>query len=120
MDSDGKDDDRTSGDRNVCDESLDARLKAARTRYQDKQAPHPGGSSTTMAQGMRLGLEMVSGVIAGGAIGWFLDRWLETEPWLLILFVLLGIGAGLMNVIRASAAMSRSDNTDDDATGRPG
>ena len=103
-------------DKGSRDEAFDTRLDAARARLKEKDAARDKGSSATMAQGLRLGLEMVSGVIAGGAIGWFLDRWLETEPWLLILFVLLGIGAGLMNVIRASAAMSRRDRARDDAT----
>mgnify|MGYP002152638149 CR=1 FL=1 len=36
----------------------------------------------------------------GVGIGWFLDRWLDTTPWLLIVFLFLGIGAGLSNAFR--------------------
>lgn len=99
-------------------EAFDARLEAARARHSVKQAPRSGGTPSSLAQGLRLGLEMVSGVIAGGALGWFLDLWLETEPWLLILFVVLGIAAGLMNVMRAAAAMDRASSADEDGTGR--
>ena len=52
---------------------------------------------------MRLSAELIGGVVAGGAIGWYLDKWLGNEkPWLFILFFLLGAAAGMMNVIRAA------------------
>jgi len=104
--------------RKAPDDSFDVRLKAARDRQTQQAAPRSTGASSSMAQGLRLGLEMVSGVVAGGAIGWFLDRWLKTEPWLLILFAVLGIAAGLMNVMRAAAAMGRADAPDDDGPER--
>jgi ATP synthase protein I len=57
-----------------------------------------------MAKGMRATSELVGGVLVGGFIGWQLDRWLGTKPWLLILFFLLGVGAGFWNVMRGAFA----------------
>ncbi len=51
---------------------------------------------------MKLSAELIGGVVAGGAIGWFLDGWLQTKPWLFILFFLLGTAAGMRNLIRAA------------------
>ncbi|MDP7642483.1 MAG: AtpZ/AtpI family protein, partial [Alphaproteobacteria bacterium] len=39
-------------------------------------------------------------------IGWFLDDWLDTRPWLLIVFLFLGIGAGLSNAFRLARKYS--------------
>jgi len=37
---------------------------------------------------------------AGAVIGWLLDRWLGTKPWLILVFFILGFAAGLLNVYR--------------------
>ncbi len=45
-----------------------------------------------------IGLHMVSGPLVGVAIGYFLDEWLDTGPWLKLVFLIIGIGAGFLNV----------------------
>lgn len=60
-----------------------------------------------------IGLHMVSGPLVGVAIGYGLDVWLETGPWCKLIFLLVGIGAGFLNVYRDSrrllARMARED-----------
>lgn len=53
-----------------------------------------------LALAWRISTELVAAVAVGGFIGYALDRWLETEPWLLIAFTLLGAVAGMLNVFR--------------------
>ncbi len=53
--------------------------------------------------GLRVGVELVSALAVAVAIGWFLDKWLGTKPFLLMLFVVLGGGAGVANVWRLVA-----------------
>jgi ATP synthase protein I len=53
-----------------------------------------------MGIGLRVGVEMVSALVVAIAIGWWLDSFFHTRPFLLMLFVLLGGAAGLMNVWR--------------------
>lgn len=60
---------------------------------------------TALSFGMRIGLELVVAVAVGVAIGWAFDRWLGTRPWAMILFLFLGIGAGMWNVYRAVSGM---------------
>ncbi len=55
-----------------------------------------------IARGFRLSTELVAGVVVGAMIGWLLDRWLGISPWGLIVFLLLGFAAGVVNVIRAA------------------
>ena len=55
-----------------------------------------------MARGFRLSSELIAGVIVGAVLGWGLDRALSTSPWGMIIFVLLGFTAGVVNVVRAA------------------
>ena len=86
--------------------SFEERLRAARTK-QGRDAPAPPAetvdtttTSGAMGVGMRVGVELVSALAVGVAIGWGLDWLLGTKPWLLALFVLLGGAAGVANVWR--------------------
>ena len=82
------------------------RLRAAqegrRDRADDRVGRAPSGA---LGIGFRIGIELVSAILVGVGIGWLLDRWLGTRPWLLLLFLLLGGGAGILNVVRAAANM---------------
>ena len=49
--------------------------------------------------------ELVAGVVVGALIGWLLDRWLGISPWGLIVFLLLGFAAGVLNVMRAAGVV---------------
>ena len=51
----------------------------------------------------RIGTEIVVAVAVGGAIGFVIDTWLDTKPWFLIVFLLLGNAAGLWNVFRITS-----------------
>ncbi len=86
------------------DGSFESRLEAARRKQgldPEPQADKAGGTQpTSMGVGLRVGVELLSTLIVGAAIGWFLDRGLHTSPAMLILFVLLGGAAGIANVWR--------------------
>ena len=62
---------------------------------------NPAGSA--MSLGLRAGSEFVSAVIIGLGIGWALDRVLHTNPAFLIVFFLIGVAAGIWNVIRLTS-----------------
>ncbi len=56
-----------------------------------------------MGLGFRVASELVAGVLVGGGIGWALDRWLGTSPFILIVMLVLGMLAGFWNVYRLAA-----------------
>ena len=60
-----------------------------------------------MAYGMRMATELVAAILVGGLIGWALDRWLGTTPWLFLVFFVLGFVAGVLNVLRAYERMRK-------------
>jgi len=85
--------------------TFEARLAKAR-----KSSKARGGKkldeSSAYGVATRLVAELVSGLVIGGGIGWLLDRWLGTKPWMMVVFFLLGAGAGLSNVVRAAKQMN--------------
>ena len=64
----------------------------------------PQARASAMAVGLRLSSELVAGVLVGAVLGWGFDRLLATSPWGLIVFLLLGFAAGVINVVRSSGA----------------
>ena len=58
------------------------------------------------ARGFRLSSELVAGVVVGAGIGWLIDRWLAISPWGLIVFLLLGFAAGVLNVMRSAGLVA--------------
>ena len=60
-------------------------------------------TGSAMSLGLRAGSEFVSAVILGLGIGWVLDRALHTNPAFLIVFFLIGVAAGIWNVIRLTS-----------------
>ena len=44
--------------------------------------------------------------MVGTGIGWLIDRWLGVSPWGLIVFLLLGFAAGVLNVMRSAGLIA--------------
>lgn len=83
-------------------DEIASRLRAAREREARTlgQAPEQRARVSGIGVGMRIGVELVASVAVGVLIGLGLDAWLGTRPWLMVLFLLLGGAAGVMNVYR--------------------
>ncbi len=80
---------------------FDERLSAARAKHGlDAPPAVKPGAASAYGIGLRVGVELVSALAVAVLIGWGLDAWLGTRPWLLGLFVLLGGAAGVANVWR--------------------
>lgn len=77
-------------------DALEARLAAAQAKHKPKEV-----ARSALAGGTRYAAEIAIATVVGGAIGWWLDGLLGTKPWLAILFLLLGVAAGFMNLLRA-------------------
>ena len=98
------------------DANLSARLKSLDARLGHAAGQRSGGESRTRAtsdasaigQAFRLSAEFVAGPIAGGAIGWTVDMLFGTSPWGLIVLLILGFLAGMLNLLRAAGLTGRS------------
>ncbi len=54
--------------------------------------------------GLRICADLLSAVIVGAALGYVLDNWFDTKPWCLIVFLIFGGAAGVLNVYRLAKA----------------
>lgn len=86
---------------------LDARLDQLKSRLdredirKSQQAEQSNSSKMELGQGLKLGAEFVSGILVGAGLGFVIDGWLGSSPFGLIIFLLLGFAAGVMNVLRS-------------------
>jgi len=88
-------------------DSLGERLRHVRrdAASEQSQTERPAADPSAIARGFRLSSELVAGVLLGAAIGWALDHWLGISPWGMIVFLLLGFAAGVLNVMRAAGVL---------------
>ncbi len=54
-----------------------------------------------LAEASSVGLILPSSIAVGLFFGYLLDNWLHTAPWMLLIFLVLGIVSGLLSVFRA-------------------
>lgn len=66
----------------------------------------------SIASASVVGLNLVSATFVGLFLGWWLDKWLGTKPWLLLAFLLFGIIAGFRNVIMEVRKIQKADAQD--------
>lgn len=83
-------------------ESLDARLKAAREREEERNRPKVQGADANYRLGSKVLAELLGGLVGGGLIGWVIDRFADTSPWGLLVMLFLGIIVAFRNIIRIS------------------
>jgi ATP synthase protein I len=106
-------------------EQLDARLKAAQARRGGRAGRgSKADGRTDRGEGIgfafRIGTELVAGLGVGAGIGWLLDDWLGTRPWLMIVFFILGAAAGMLNVYRALSGIGYGAGYRNDQDRKPG
>ena len=81
------------------------RLKIAKSKLEKKIPKKDNEKNTYLGNAFKLGTELVAAVVVGTIIGFILDSWFGTKPWFIIIFFLLGVTAGILNVIRTAKKM---------------
>ena len=87
-------------------QDLGERLDRARSSRKAAEAPPSDTAEKNILRvalglGMRFGVEMVVALGMGLGVGWLVDWALGTKPWGMVVFLVLGAAAGIMNVWRA-------------------
>ncbi|HEU5094376.1 MAG TPA: AtpZ/AtpI family protein [Reyranella sp.] len=92
--------------------TADLEARIARARAQRPVETGTGQPHRETANGLsiawRLMSEFVAAVIVGAGLGYLADMFLPTRPWGLIVMLLLGFAAGVLNVIRAAKEMNKA------------
>ena len=83
------------------------RLKIAKSKLKKELDDDKEKRGSFMGNAFKLGTELVAAVAVGTIIGFILDSWFDTKPWLIIIFFFLGAAAGMLNVIRAANKMQK-------------
>ena len=79
-----------------------ARLKIAKEKAKKYNQNNENQRSSSLGSAFKLSTEMVASVFVGATIGFILDNWFDTKPWLIIIFFFVGVVAGILNVIRSA------------------
>ena len=92
------------------DEDFKTRLKIAKNKLKNySKIRNNNQNNSFVGSAFKLGTELVSSVLVGTIIGFILDTWFDTKPWLIIIFFFLGAAAGMLNVIRTANRMQKED-----------
>jgi ATP synthase protein I len=101
-------------DKQHTDEALSARLQRLKEglgqirksgELSESSEAERAATASGYAKGFRLSSELVAGVVVGAGLGWLIDRGLGTSPWGLLIFLLLGFTAGVLNVMRTAGVV---------------
>ena len=90
-------------------EDFKTRLKIAKSKIKKEILADNQKRGAFMGNAFKLGTELVAAVAVGTIIGFILDSWFDTKPWLIIIFFFLGAAAGMLNVIRTANRMQKED-----------
>ena len=90
-------------------EDFKTRLKIAKSKLKKQVLSDNEKRGSFMGSAFKLGTELVAAVAVGTIIGFILDSWFDTKPWLIIIFFFLGTVAGILNVIRTANRMQKYD-----------
>ena len=89
---------------------ISARLKIAKKKINDNKRENNQSRSSVVGNAFKISTELVSTVVVASIIGFILDSWFDTKPWLIIVFFVIGITAGIMNVVKSAKKMQKNNN----------
>lgn len=88
--------------------NLTTRLKSAKDKMDRKSLNNDNNQPASLGMALKLSTEMVVAVLVGTIIGFILDSWFDSKPWLIIIFFIVGVAAGITNVIRTAKLMQNN------------
>ena len=89
---------------------LSTRLKIAKKKANKNSFTSNEKSSSALGAALKLSTEMVAAVLVGSIIGFILDNWFDSKPWLTVTFFFAGAAAGILNVIRTAKLMQKNSD----------
>ena len=87
--------------------ALSTRLKIAKKKANKNLFTKNKKNTSSLGIALKLSTEMVAAVLVGSIIGFILDNWFDSKPWLTIIFFFVGAAAGILNVVRSAKQMQK-------------
>ena len=91
-------------------DALSTRLKIAKKKANKNSLSNNKNNASSLGKALKLSTEMVAAVCVGSIIGFILDNWFDSKPWLTIIFFFVGAVAGILNVIRSAKLMQKNND----------
>ena len=88
-------------------DTIKTRLEIAKKKYDKKNFEKNSQSSSKLGLAFKMSTELVAAVLVGTIIGFILDNWFGTKPWLILIFFFVGVVAGIVNVIKSAKNMQK-------------
>ena len=85
------------------------RLEIAKNKIFKKSNISKQSSSSNLGTAFKMSTELVAAVVVGTIIGFILDNWFGTKPWLILIFFFVGVVAGILNVVRSAKNMQSKE-----------
>ena len=87
---------------------ISARLEIAKKNIKKDQITNESSNAASLGKALKIGTELVAAVVVGTILGFILDNWFDTRPWLTIIFFFMGVAAGFLNVIKSAKRMYKN------------
>ena len=91
----------------MSEDQFKTRLKIAKNKAKSRKSSKSEESSSSMGTAFKMSTELVAAVVVGTIIGFILDNWFGTKPWLILIFFFVGVIAGIMNVFKSAKRMQK-------------
>ena len=92
----------------MAEDRFKTRLKIAKKRINsEKINENKTDHKSYLGIAFKMSTELVSAVLVGTIIGFILDNWFDTKPWLILIFFFVGVIAGILNVIKSANKMQK-------------
>ena len=91
----------------MSEDQFKTRLKIAKNKVKSRKSTKNEESSSSMGAAFKMSTELVSAVAVGTIIGFILDNWFGTKPWLILIFFFVGVVAGITNVVKSAKKMQK-------------
>ena len=88
-------------------DTFKTRLEIAKKKASKRSLKGSQKSSSNIGIAFKLSTELVAAVAVGTIIGFILDDWFGTKPWLILIFFFVGVAAGIMNVVKSAKNMQK-------------
>ena len=89
---------------------LSTRLKIAKKKANKNSFTNNKKNTSSLGTALKLSTEMVAAVLVGSIIGFILDNWFDSKPWLTVILFFAGAAAGILNVIRSAKLMQKNSD----------
>jgi ATP synthase protein I len=86
---------------------ISTRLEIAKKNISKNEKNNSGSNAASFGKALKISTELVAAVAVGAILGFILDNWFGTKPLLTIIFFIMGVAAGILNVIKSAKKMQK-------------